>query len=148
MPSARDKLLGQFRELVIERLEKIGKNLMKLEGGPDPESGKAALRELHGLKGEARMMGFADVNTLVHEMEELVRSTEKGGYALQPQSANALLVASSSAREVNRSSYGPGVISTTHGVVHRRDRTWSEPPKVSVPAATPMLPPDTFSTSA
>lgn len=94
MSSARDKLMGQFRELVIERLEKIGKNLMKLEGGPDPESGKAALRELHGLKGEARMMGFADINTLVHEMEELVRSAEKDGYALQPQSTDALLVAS------------------------------------------------------
>lgn len=94
MSSARDKLLGQFRELVVERLEKIGKNLMRLEGGPDPEAGKAALRELHGLKGEARMMGFADINTLVHEMEELVRAAEKGGYALQPQSADALLVAS------------------------------------------------------
>jgi two-component system sensor histidine kinase and response regulator WspE len=92
--SARDKLLGQFRELVVERLEKIAKNLMKLEGGPDPEAGKQALRELHGLKGEARMMGFADINTLVHEMEELVRSADKGGYALQPQSADALLVAS------------------------------------------------------
>ncbi len=94
MSSAREKLLGQFRELVVERLEKIGKNVMKLEGAPDPEAAKAALRELHGLKGEARMMGFADINTLVHEMEELVRAAERAGYALQPQSTDALLVAS------------------------------------------------------
>jgi two-component system sensor histidine kinase and response regulator WspE len=90
----REKLLQQFRELVLERLEKIGKSIMKLEGGPDPEAGKAALRELHGLKGEARMMGFAEVNTLVHEMEELVRTAQPGGYALQPASTDALLVAS------------------------------------------------------
>src|SRR5438309_2219956 len=85
--------MQQFRELVIERLEKISRNLMKLETGPDVEAGKAALRELHGLKGEARMMGFADVNTLVHEMEELVRSAQSAGYALQAASTDALLVA-------------------------------------------------------
>src|SRR3954463_2909073 len=93
MSSSRDRLLKQFRELVGERLKKISANLMELEAGPALESGRNSLRELHGLKGEARMMGFADVNTLVHEMEELVRAAEKGGYALQPQSTDALLVA-------------------------------------------------------
>ncbi|MBL8953877.1 MAG: response regulator [Myxococcaceae bacterium] len=109
MSSARDKLLGQFRELVIERLEKIGKNVMKLEGAPDPEAGKAALRELHGLKGEARMMGFADVNTLVHEMEELVRAPERAGYALQPQSTDALLVASDAVTVMSGAGQGAAV---------------------------------------
>ena len=87
MSSAREKLLGQFRELLVERLEKIGRFLMQLEAGPDAEAGKAALRELHGLKGEARMMGFAEINSVVHEMEEVVRVTEKGAYALTRQPA-------------------------------------------------------------
>ena len=94
MATSREKLLVQFRELVLERLEKIGRYLMQLEGRPDAEAGKAALRELHGLKGEARMMGFADINALVHEMEEVVRAAQGAKYALDPASTDALLVAS------------------------------------------------------
>ncbi|MBI3183386.1 MAG: response regulator [Myxococcales bacterium] len=94
MSGAREKLLQQFRDLVGERLDKIGRQLVVLESGPNPEAGKNALRELHGLKGEARMMGFSDVNRLVHEMEEVVRSTEPRGFALTGGSTDALLVAS------------------------------------------------------
>ncbi|MBX7102276.1 MAG: Hpt domain-containing protein, partial [Myxococcaceae bacterium] len=94
MSTSREKLLAQFRELVVERLEKIGKQVMKLEGARDVEAGRAALRELHGLKGEARMMGFQDVNRLVHEMEEVVRAAEPEALALDPGAADALLVAS------------------------------------------------------
>ncbi|HZN95457.1 MAG TPA: Hpt domain-containing protein, partial [Myxococcales bacterium] len=63
--SAREKLLKQFRDLVTERLQRITKHVMALEGGPDAEAGRSALRDLHGLKGEARMMGFQEINTLV-----------------------------------------------------------------------------------
>lgn len=96
MSSSREKLLAQFRELVTERLARVSKSLMALEAGADVEAGKAALRELHGLKGEARMMGFAEVNALVHEMEELVRATQGVGYALSGGSVDALLVVADS----------------------------------------------------
>ncbi|MEW5740318.1 MAG: response regulator [Myxococcota bacterium] len=92
MSTSRDKLLAQFRELVTERLARVSRSLMALEAGADVEAGKATLRELHGLKGEARMMGFAEVNSLVHEMEELVRATHGVGYALSGGSVDALLV--------------------------------------------------------
>lgn len=92
MSTSREKLLAQFRELVTERLARVSKSLMALEAGADVEAGKAALRELHGLKGEARMMGFAEINALVHEMEELVRATQGIGYALAGGSVDALLV--------------------------------------------------------
>lgn len=92
MSTSREKLLAQFRELVTERLARVSRSLMSLEAGADVEAGKAALRELHGLKGEARMMGFAEVNALVHEMEELVRATHAIGYALAGGSVDALLV--------------------------------------------------------
>jgi two-component system sensor histidine kinase and response regulator WspE len=52
------------------------------------------LRELHGLKGEARMMGFDDINSLVHEMEELVRASERTGRSLSSGSTDVLLLAS------------------------------------------------------
>lgn len=88
-----DRLLKQFRDLVTVRLERINRALMELEAGANPEAGRGVLRELHGLKGEARMMGFDDINALVHEMEELVRCTEPQRYSLSPASADALLLA-------------------------------------------------------
>lgn len=90
----RERLLNQFRELVTERLARVNRALMNLEAGPDLEAGKQVLRELHGLKGEARMMGFAEINSLVHEMEELVRVTQPRSYALAAGSVDALLVVS------------------------------------------------------
>ncbi|HLL84847.1 MAG TPA: Hpt domain-containing protein, partial [Longimicrobium sp.] len=91
--SSRERLLKQFRELVVERLKRISNSVLALESGPSPDSGRQALRELHGLKGEARMMGFGDINTIVHEMEELVRSAEPAGFSLTGGSTDALLVA-------------------------------------------------------
>ncbi|WNG49167.1 response regulator [Archangium minus] len=89
--SAREKLLKQFRELVGVRLERINRRIVELEAGASPEAGRTVLRELHGLKGEARMMGFDDINAVVHEMEELVRATERAEHALSAGSIDALL---------------------------------------------------------
>ncbi|MCP3140649.1 hybrid sensor histidine kinase/response regulator [Pyxidicoccus xibeiensis] len=87
-----ERLLKQFRDLVTVRLERINRSLMELEtGANNAEAGRGVLRELHGLKGEARMMGFDDINALVHEMEELVRATEPHRYTLTAPSADALL---------------------------------------------------------
>ncbi|WNG28789.1 response regulator [Cystobacter fuscus] len=93
MSSAREKLLKQFRELVGVRLERINRRIVELEAGASLEAGRTVLRELHGLKGEARMMGFDAINAVVHEMEELVRSTERADHALSAGSIDALLQA-------------------------------------------------------
>jgi len=87
----RDRLLKQFRDLVGVRLERINRAIVELESGGSVETGRKALRELHGLKGEARMMGFDSINVLVHEMEELVKSSEPAQYLLSHDSADALL---------------------------------------------------------
>lgn len=94
MNEASQRLLRQFREILAERLERLGRGLMQLEAGPDVEVGKALLRELHGLKGEARMMGYGQVNDLAHQMEEVVRAAADRSYALAAGSIDALLVAS------------------------------------------------------
>ncbi|HEX5749995.1 MAG TPA: response regulator [Archangium sp.] len=91
--SAREKLLKQFRELVGVRLERINRRIVELEAGASLEAGRTVLRELHGLKGEARMMGFDAINSVVHEMEELVRSTERAEHAMSAGSIDALLQA-------------------------------------------------------
>ncbi|RKH67649.1 hybrid sensor histidine kinase/response regulator [Corallococcus interemptor] len=86
-----ERLLKQFRDLVTVRLERINRALMELESGGNLEAGQRVLRELHGLKGEARMMGFGEINTLAHEMEELVRCAEPQRYRLSSESTDALL---------------------------------------------------------
>ncbi|MDC0709307.1 response regulator [Stigmatella sp. ncwal1] len=91
MTTPRDRLLKKFRELVEERLGRISAFILTLESGGDVETGRKVLRDLHGLKGEARMMGFDRINTLVHEMEELVRAIEPVQYAFSHESADALL---------------------------------------------------------
>ncbi|RKH42703.1 hybrid sensor histidine kinase/response regulator [Corallococcus llansteffanensis] len=89
--SPSERLLKQFRDLVTVRLARINRSLMELEAGGNLEAGQRVLRELHGLKGEARMMGFDDINTLVHQMEELVRCVEPYRYRLSSESTDALL---------------------------------------------------------
>ena len=56
---ARERLLKQFRELVGGAAARDQPQPRRAGGGPEPGVGANALRELHGLKGEARMMGFA-----------------------------------------------------------------------------------------
>jgi two-component system sensor histidine kinase and response regulator WspE len=106
--SAREKLLKQFRELVGVRLERVNRHIMELETGASQEAGRTVLRELHGLKGEARMMGFDDINSVVHEMEELVRSTERAEHALSERSIDLLLQATDAVLVLAGTSVHPG----------------------------------------
>jgi two-component system sensor histidine kinase and response regulator WspE len=146
--SAREKLLKQFRELVTERLQRITKNVMSLESGPNAESGRSALRDLHGLKGEARMMGFADINGLVHEMEELVRSTEPSGFKLAGGSIDALLVAADAVAILSGATPGtPPELSRLNEWLKQRTEAESQasagarPPPATPPPAPAAAPP-------
>ncbi len=138
--SNREKLLAQFRELVNERLSKVNRFLMALEAGADAEAGKAALRELHGLKGEARMMGFAEVNSVVHQMEEVVRAVEPLGYELGPGTVDALLAASDAVAVLAGAVAGspvevaPLLEWLTRTVVAERTRVGGAAPPASAPA--------------
>ncbi|MGC3997964.1 MAG: response regulator [Anaeromyxobacter sp.] len=71
----RKKLLPRFRETCADRVEKMSSALLELERGTaSPEVRLELTRELHTLKGEARMMGFAGISTVVHAAEDLFKS--------------------------------------------------------------------------
>jgi two-component system chemotaxis sensor kinase CheA/two-component system sensor histidine kinase and response regulator WspE len=75
----RQKLLPRFRETTADRVEKISGALLELErGAGTTELGEELARELHTLKGEARMMGFVGISTVVHAAEELLKALEPG----------------------------------------------------------------------
>jgi two-component system chemotaxis sensor kinase CheA/two-component system sensor histidine kinase and response regulator WspE len=76
----RQKLLPRFRETTADRVEKISSALLELERG----SGSAELREelareLHTLKGEARMMGFVGISSVVHAAEDVLKALPTQG---------------------------------------------------------------------
>ena len=81
----RQKLLPRFRETTADRVEKISAALLELERGAATAEAKEELaRELHTLKGEARMMGFAGISSVVHAAEDLLKAVpaEKPGERL------------------------------------------------------------------
>jgi len=71
----RQKLLPRFRETTADRLERMSAQLLALERGSGTADSRAELaRELHTLKGEARMMGFVGISAVVHAVEDLVKA--------------------------------------------------------------------------
>ena len=76
----RQKLLPRFRETTADRVEKISTALLELErGAAAPDAGEELARELHTLKGEARMMGFVGISTVVHAAEDLLKAVARDG---------------------------------------------------------------------
>lgn len=71
----RQKLLPRFRETTADRVEKISAALLELErGAGTPDLSQELARELHTLKGEARMMGFVGISSVVHAAEDLLKA--------------------------------------------------------------------------
>ncbi len=74
----RQQLLGKFREVTADRVEKISTGLLALERGGGGEALQEIARELHTLKGEARMMGFIGLSQVVHAAEDLLKALPPG----------------------------------------------------------------------
>lgn len=77
-----DALLGEYALDARERLDRVEQSLLVVEplAGEARASELARLKaELHTLKGNAAMMGFADLQGLAHAMEDAVAAREAGG---------------------------------------------------------------------
>ncbi|MGB8932817.1 MAG: Hpt domain-containing protein, partial [Anaeromyxobacteraceae bacterium] len=85
----RKKLLPKFRETTADRIEKIQAALLDLEKGAGaPDNVQELQRELHTLKGEARIMGFIGISQVVHAAEDLLKVVLAG---TAPEGIDALL---------------------------------------------------------
>ena len=69
----RQKLLGKFREVTADRVEKLSGALLEYERGGGAAAKDEIARELHTLKGEARMMGFTGLSQVIHAAEDLLK---------------------------------------------------------------------------
>ncbi|MCA8924084.1 MAG: hybrid sensor histidine kinase/response regulator [Planctomycetes bacterium] len=73
MDEDRLEFLQIFREETLERLANVARSLEGISSGQLPDEGQQEEvdRELHTIKGSARLLGFSELGTLVHELEEL-----------------------------------------------------------------------------
>src|SRR3989337_2041564 len=66
-----------------DRIQKLNRAILAFEkDAPNLELLKEIMREVHTLKGTARMMGFGDIVTLSHKAEDIFVRIKEGG--LQP----------------------------------------------------------------
>lgn len=77
-----ETLVNQFRIVAQERLERIEAAWATVMSGLDDEAANTLQREVHTLKGESRMLGFVDVNTVCHKLEDLLEVARVRGYAV------------------------------------------------------------------
>lgn len=75
-----DALIEKFRAVALDRVETMNVLLVDIERERRDESVAELQREIHTLKGEAKMMGFADVNLVSHLTEHLILDATGRGF--------------------------------------------------------------------
>jgi chemotaxis protein histidine kinase CheA len=80
----RKSLLSKFREVTSDRLEKIGLALLALEKDPSAEApAEDVARELHTMKGEARMLALPRIGELAHACEDVLKAARDGRSSIE-----------------------------------------------------------------
>jgi two-component system, chemotaxis family, sensor kinase CheA len=88
-----EELRGLYKTSAAEHIQAIESALMQLEKQPqNPAVLKELLRSAHTLKGDSRMLGVEDVETLVHQIEECLMPIDKGGVSMTAALCDRLYV--------------------------------------------------------
>jgi two-component system chemotaxis sensor kinase CheA len=85
------ELLSIFQVESEEILEKIFDNLLSFESNPtDKELCATLYRELHSLKGAVRMVGFNNIQNIVHKIEDIFDKIKEQKAILAPDNVRIL----------------------------------------------------------
>ncbi len=80
------ELRNLFKIESQERLQHLDDGLLRLEQAPsDQKLLEDLFREAHSLKGAARMLGLAGIQTMAHQLEDAFGAAKKGEAALNPE---------------------------------------------------------------
>src|SRR5687768_13832698 len=74
----KKSLLKKFQEVTADRLQKIQLGVLDLEKPGSERAADDVARELHTMKGEARMLGLAAIGQMAHAQEDLLKSFREG----------------------------------------------------------------------
>ena len=69
----KKSLLVKFVEVTQDRLQAIQLGILDLEKPESNAAAESVARELHTMKGEARMLGLAAIGQLAHCCEDLLK---------------------------------------------------------------------------
>ncbi|MBR6127552.1 hybrid sensor histidine kinase/response regulator [bacterium] len=79
------ELLSIFQTESEEILERLFNNLFSLETTPaNKELIASVYRDLHSLKGAIRMIGFNNIQMIIHKMEDIFDAVNQEKYVLEP----------------------------------------------------------------
>jgi two-component system, chemotaxis family, sensor kinase CheA len=77
-----EELRTLYRDASADYLNKLEAGLLHLEKYPDDRDRlQGLLRATHSLKGDSKMLGVQDAETLVHQLEDLLSAVEQGNIA-------------------------------------------------------------------
>jgi chemotaxis protein histidine kinase CheA len=81
--SLKRSLLAKFQEVSADRLQKIQLGILDLEKPTADQAADEVARELHTMKGEARMLGLAAIGQVAHAAEDVLRAERDGRAATE-----------------------------------------------------------------
>ena len=86
-----EELRELYKASSSEHLSKLESDLMILEKNPEDTAAlEEFLREAHTLKGDSRMLGLDDIETLVHQLEDCVEGIKAGKGEITPELCDRL----------------------------------------------------------
>ncbi|MGK7939792.1 MAG: response regulator [Crocosphaera sp.] len=96
-----DEFRDIYKTVTPERLQKLEDALIHLEKQPDDQSKlDEFLREAHTLKGDSRMLGVEEVETLTHHLEYCLMAVKEGKRVITPDLCDRLYAGLDAMREL------------------------------------------------
>ncbi len=96
-----EELRTLYKEASADHIQKIEAGLLHLEKNPlDQATLEQLLRETHSLKGDSRMLGVKDVETLTHQLEDILGSVKRSERVFTPQIMNCLYLGLDAVRKI------------------------------------------------
>ena len=96
-----EELRQLYRDASREHLDKLDNGVLHLEKHPeDTNQLQELLREAHSLKGDSRMLGVQDAETLTHQVEELLIGVDKGQYEMTAELCDRIYLGLDAVRKV------------------------------------------------
>lgn len=77
-----DDIVDRFRAAAAERIERVEQAWEQVLTTLDEDASRLIQREVHTLKGEATMVGLADVHAVCHKLEDVLDVARARGYAI------------------------------------------------------------------
>lgn len=109
------ELRGIFKTASEEHLQNLEAGIMHLEKHPtDRARLEEVLREAHTLKGDARMLGVRDVETLTHQIEEILSAFKQDKSVLAGDKCDRLYQGLDAIRQLVQEATGGGKCRCQH----------------------------------